>query len=230
MSDDIEIDDADDGEISEDRGEMFTVSAEQGPVSAQEARHLKNAHKFRLHYVTQVQKLAARGFTDAEMAEFFEISVVTLQKWRAYNTAFRKASKIGKDAFDDRVESALGMRAVGFEKRSEKVFNEKGKIIRVDTVDYYPPDVKAAQIWLNNRRPDKWRERKEITGANGAPLHPENRPRLSKTETARRVMYVLQRGMDEQDQTPQIAGPDGIRDDDRIMKIVEERITETTEE
>ena len=47
---------------------------------------------------------------------------------------------------DDRVEEALLRRATGYEDAA-------GKPV--------PPDVRAAMYWLENRRPDRWKRRRE---------------------------------------------------------------------
>ena len=50
----------------------------------------------------------------------------------------------------------------------------------------YPPDTNAARHWLNNRQRDKWRERQEITGADGDPLF-----RLRQMTDEQRVQEAL---------------------------------------
>ena len=45
---------------------------------------------------------------------------------------------------------------------TEKIFCSRGKVIRVETVEHYPPDTTAMIFWLKNRQPDRWRDRAEV--------------------------------------------------------------------
>ena len=44
-----------------------------------------------------------------------------------------------------------------------KVFlNKEGDTVYAPYVEHFPPDVGAAKLWLLNRRPKDWRERREV--------------------------------------------------------------------
>ena len=89
------------------------------------------------------------------------------------------AIKKGKAPVDTEVENALLKRAKGyayvettteFDVVDTGQVDEEGKPIiehkikSVKTVKKeMPPDVGAAALWLKNRRPDKWREKREET-------------------------------------------------------------------
>ena len=62
----------------------------------------------------QAKKLAALGATDVEIADFFEVSVKTLIRWKASHPEFCLALKAGKEIADARVEQRLYERAVGY--------------------------------------------------------------------------------------------------------------------
>src|SRR3546814_284664 len=67
----------------------------------------------------------------------------------------------GKDAADARVERSLYQRAVGYSFDAEKIMQDKGVVVRADYVEHLPPDVSAAQYWLNNRKGYDWKSKVE---------------------------------------------------------------------
>lgn len=153
---------------------------------------------YRPEYAQMVKKLCQQGFTDVEIAEFFQVHVATIYRWRAEYPDFAEATKIGKDETDYRVEQSLLRRAVGYERRTEKVAFHEGTILRAETVEHYPGDVKAQQWWLKNRKRDVWRESSEITGANGTALIPTDA--ASKLELARFMAFVVKQGAEAAEQ------------------------------
>jgi hypothetical protein len=104
-------------------------------------------------------KLCRLGAVDREIAEFFGVAESTLNLWKLKHPEFSESLKAGKDAFDERVERALGNRAVGYTFDSEKIMQFEGGVIRAKTVEHVPPDVTAAIFWLKNRRRDRWGEK-----------------------------------------------------------------------
>lgn len=135
--------------------------------------------KFKPEYVRQAIKLCKLGATDAEMANFFDVNVVTFYRWTCLYPDFRSALKTPKESADDRVERSLYQRANGFWVDTEKLFvlNDKefdgdGRLIRVTqrvhhepTREYYPAEVGAIAWWQKNRQPEKWRDRHEVEGS-----------------------------------------------------------------
>lgn len=125
-------------------------------------------------FAKQAQKLAQLGATDQEVADFFEVDVRTIYRWKHDHDAFCQALKAGKDIADDRVERSLYQRAIGYEQDEVKIFMPSGA---PDPV-YAPfrakiaPDVTAAIFWLKNRRSDQWRDIKatELSGPNGGAI------------------------------------------------------------
>lgn len=128
--------------------------------------------KFRQEFVAQAEKLCRLGATDEEVAEFFEVDVRTVYRWKAENPAFCQSLKVGKNEADDRVERSLYARALGYKHEAVKMFQAGGAIISERYTEHYPPDTTAAIFWLKNRRPDSWRDIKavELTGKDGGPL------------------------------------------------------------
>lgn len=110
-------------------------------------------------YAKQAKKLCLLGATDAEMAKFFEIGVNTLNVWKRTYPDFKVALKEGKEQADAKVASSLYNRALGYKCKATKVMQYKGKVVKANVTEHYPPDTTAAIFWLKNRRPDKWRDR-----------------------------------------------------------------------
>ncbi len=128
---------------------------------------------FRPEYVEEARRLCSiLSATDLQVAQFFGVSLRTIDRWRVESEEFRQALKIGKEEADDRVERSLYQRATGYSFDSEKVFNFKGMITRAKVVEHVPPDVVACIFWLKNRRRELWRDKHEVehTGAGLAEL------------------------------------------------------------
>ena len=81
-----------------------------------------------------------------------------------------QAARVAKDVADARVERSLYNRAVGYTFDSVKIMQDKGRPVVVPYREHVPPDPGAGFNWLKNRRPEEWRDRRELTGANGGPL------------------------------------------------------------
>ena len=128
--------------------------------------------KFRPEFVQQAEKLCKLGATDLEIADFFEIDVRTLHRWKADNTEFCHALKAGKAEADERVERSLFARANGYEHDEVDIRAVNGEVVQTPIRKLYPPDTTACIFWLKNRRPDLWRDRVEqtIQGPNGGPI------------------------------------------------------------
>lgn len=110
----------------------------------------------------QVLTLARRGFTNAEMAEFFGVAQSTWYLWQRLHPEFSETLKLGKEEADQKVVQSLFERATGFSHGSEEIhFDKFGNVTRAPVIKEYPPDTVAAIFWLKNRQPDKWREKIE---------------------------------------------------------------------
>ncbi len=117
--------------------------------------------KFKDEFVTQAEKLCKLGATDMEVADFFEVDVRTLYRWKGENEAFCQALKAGKDVADERVERSLYARANGYEHDEVDIRVVDKEIIQTPIRKYYPPDTTACIFWLKNRKPGEWRDKVE---------------------------------------------------------------------
>lgn len=143
--------------------------------------------EYQPEFAEQAAKLCALGATDFELGRFFEVDTSTIYRWKNSHPEFCEAVRSGKDEADERVERAFYHRAVGYTYESEKVFQHQGEIIRAPLLEHVPPDVGAAFNWLKNRRPDKWRDKHELTGADGKDLIPPSDHR----HVAKAILAVL---------------------------------------
>lgn len=115
-------------------------------------------------FATQAAKLCELGATDEDLADFFDVSIRTIIRWKAAHAEFCHALKCGKEGADNRVERSLYQKAVGYTYDAVKIFQHQGTVIEAPYREHVPPDTTAAIFWLKNRRPDEWREK--ITHAN----------------------------------------------------------------
>lgn len=117
--------------------------------------------KYKPAFVEQANKLCALGATDLEIADFFEVDVRTLYRWKGEYAEFCQALKVGKDVADERVERSLFSRANGYEHDEVDIRVVGGEIVQTQIRKFYPPDTTAAIFWLKNRRPVQWRDKIE---------------------------------------------------------------------
>ena len=115
--------------------------------------------KYKPAFAKQAAKLCKMGATDKELADFFEVSEVTINAWKAKYSDFLKSLKAGKGEADDRVERSLYQRAVGYSHPDTHISNYQGEITVTDIVKHYPPDTTAGIFWLKNRRREDWRDK-----------------------------------------------------------------------
>lgn len=128
--------------------------------------------KYEAAFARQAEKLCQLGATDQELADFFEVDVRTIHRWKGDHDEFCHALKGGKDLADERVVRSLYQRAVGYEQDEVKIFMPAGaeEPVRAPFRAKIAPDVTAAIFWLKNRRRDEWRDTKTLdgTGPDGA--------------------------------------------------------------
>ena len=128
--------------------------------------------KYKPEFASQAAKLCLLGATDAQLADFFEVSVSTVNLWKVQHSEFSESIRVPKEQADERVEQSLFRRAMGYEHDEVDIKVVDKEIVMTPIRKYYPPDTTAMIFWLKNRQPDQWRETKavELTGAQGGPL------------------------------------------------------------
>ncbi len=118
----------------------------------------------------KVEGWARDGLTDEQIAANIGIRAGTLYDWKNRFSDFSEALKKGKEVVDRQVENALLKRALGYEYKEttrEPVLNPntgKVKLTVTKTVTkQVVPDTTAQIFWLKNRKPETWRDKREIT-------------------------------------------------------------------
>ena len=146
--------------------------------------------KYQPEYVGQARKLCLLGATDAQLADFFNVSEVTLNAWKSKHPEFLKSLKEAKAELDSTVERRLFERATGYSHPEDKIFQHDGKPLVVPTTKHYPPDTTAAILWLKNRQPERWRDKQEHehSGPDGGPIEHYD---LTPVERAQRLAGII---------------------------------------
>ena len=118
----------------------------------------------------QLESWARDGLTDEQIAHNMGICVATLYNWKSKYLEILESLKRGKDVIDIQVENALLKRALGYsykEVTREKMFNPE-----TDQYELMPtkevtkevvPDTTAQIFWLKNRRPEQWRDKRDVS-------------------------------------------------------------------
>lgn len=123
--------------------------------------------------LTLLEGWARDGLTDEQIAGNMGITRSTLYAWKDKYSDISDALKSGKEIVDRAVENALLKRALGY--RYDEVTREPGTIEDKETGELkqvlvetkrvtkeVQPDVTAQIFWLKNRKPEHWRDKKDI--------------------------------------------------------------------
>lgn len=108
------------------------------------------------------------GLTDEDLAREFDVSVRTINRWKQAHPEFREALMLGKQRADNRVVNALYQNAIGYryealDIRTVGVGKGLSEIVQTPYEKFVEGDTFAQQYWLNNRRPDQWKAKVEVT-------------------------------------------------------------------
>ncbi|HDW3057415.1 TPA: hypothetical protein RMI67_005227 [Bacillus cereus] len=115
----------------------------------------------------QIEGWARDGLIDEQIAHNMGVTRVTLHNWRKKHPIMDQAVRRGKEVVDREVENALFKRATGYtyeEVTVERQQNEDDcESVETKRVKrQVPPDSTAIIFWLKNRKPQAWRDRREI--------------------------------------------------------------------
>lgn len=92
---------------------------------------------YKPEYPEQARKLCLLGYTDSELADFFDVCERTINNWKVEYPEFLQSIKSGKVFADTDVVTSLHDKALD-------------------------GDTTAMIFWLKNRQPKKWRDKQEI--------------------------------------------------------------------
>lgn len=128
--------------------------------------------KYQKAYAEQARKLCLLGYTDKELADFFEVNEATINRWKKDHKEFCESIKKGKDISDGNVVDSLYQRAMGFVAPDLDIRVINDKIVKTEITKHYPPDTAAAIFWLKNRQKKTWRDKIDhgIEGPDGGPI------------------------------------------------------------
>jgi len=144
--------------------------------------------KYDKKYDKLVYKLCLLGAIDEEIAEVLEIATSTLYEWKRLHHSFSESITKGKTIADAEIAESLFNRSKGYSVKEIKVESSSGingddlfnaianddedtvsELVSkygvgkvVTTKKHIPADVAAAFIWLKNRRPKEWKDKREI--------------------------------------------------------------------
>ena len=115
---------------------------------------------------------ARNGLTDEMIAHNIGITTTTFYDWKKKYPQFAEAVKRGKEVVDIMVENALLKSAMGYkydEVVKERVFDyetETSVVVEVKrTTKEVAPNPTSLIFWLKNRKPEAWRDTKNIDAA-----------------------------------------------------------------
>lgn len=108
----------------------------------------------------KVEGWARDGDTDQTIAEKIGIAPKTLIEWKKKYPEFASVLRKSKMAVDIQVENALLKRALGYEV-TEYFIDSDGKKKAVKK--QVAPDVTAMIFWLKNRKPQEWRDKRDVS-------------------------------------------------------------------
>jgi len=117
--------------------------------------------KYKEEFPKQAYKLCLIGATDAQLANFFEVTESTLNNWKHEYPEFLESLKDGKSVADGEVAKSLFHRAKGYSHKAVHISNYQGEIAQTEIIKEYPPDTTACIFWLKNRQSEMWRDKRE---------------------------------------------------------------------
>ena len=145
--------------------------------------------KYIQEYDDQAYKLCLLGHTDAEMADFFEVTEQTINNWKNAHPSFFESIKRGKEIADVEVVESLRKRALGYKYKEvhsqstnkgagsidpeevqdpEFIVDESNGFKQIKVIEKeVAPDVTAQIFWLKNRQSKKWRDKQEVDHSTG---------------------------------------------------------------
>lgn len=118
------------------------------------------------------------GATDQEIWEALGISKDTFYTYKNKYSDFSDALKENKAIADIKVENSLNKNANGYDyeeevvvTKKEIIYNDQGKKqkeivypVKVSLTKHKEAETKAQQFWLQNRKPEKWRNTLSLDG------------------------------------------------------------------
>lgn len=185
----------------------------------------------------KLEAWARDGITDEQIASNMGIGKTTFYRWKKDNREIRESLKRGKEVIDVQVENALLKRALGYdyveETQERRLNKDTGQYEFVKTKEvtkHVQGDTTAQIFWLKNRKPEVWRDKKEIGVDNKmcelSDLSDEELNPQAVTKVLARVVHMVSNGTIDTKSANTIilacnAILSGIRTDEQEKKINE---------
>jgi len=121
--------------------------------------------KFKNDFCRQVYYLCRLGARNQDIADFFKVSLRTIEEWSEGRSQvakdFQDSVLEGRWISDMKVAETLGKRAMGYDFTEIEIaehVTRNGEIVETKKVTHkhMPPDTVAIIFWLKNRRRDLW--------------------------------------------------------------------------
>lgn len=111
----------------------------------------------------KIEGWARDGLTDEQIAGNMGIKRQTLYDWKKKYPVFSDTLKRGKEIIDRQVENSLLKRALGYEYDEVTTTTyPNGEEETKRVTKHVVPDTTAQIFWLKNRKPDDWRDKKDV--------------------------------------------------------------------
>ena len=117
----------------------------------------------------KVQGWARAGLSNEQIAHNIGINKDTLYEWQKRFSDFSDALKKGKEVVDREVENAVLKRALGYEYDevtqepvTDKDTGTTEMRVTKRVTKQIVPDVTAQIFWLKNRKPDEFRDKRDV--------------------------------------------------------------------
>lgn len=110
-----------------------------------------------------IEGWARSGLTKEQIAYNIGISRSTLDVWEKKYSDISDVLKKGREVVDLQVENKLLQRAMGYEYEEVSEEYEMGILVkRKVTKKQVVPDTTAQIFWLKNRKPEEWRDKRDV--------------------------------------------------------------------
>lgn len=126
---------------------------------------------FKPEMYRQVEELAKLGATNEQIADFFDISVKTLEYWMRMDEEFKRRRKRGGMVADMKVVESLYRRATGYTYKETEGKVYKGQLITYTVEKEAVPDVTACIFWLKNRQRAQWADVQNVNHSHSGEIH-----------------------------------------------------------
>ena len=123
----------------------------------------------------RIEAWCREGLTDEELARAMGIAVSTLYAWMGKFSEISEATTRGRAGAREQILNSLYKKATGFSvmvkvPMRRRTLDGAEKIEIVEKEEYYPPDERAARLWLNADERRRLRDDKDDAPDGGEPV------------------------------------------------------------